>query len=411
MPAIVRTGPGGRDGRRGRFYSPWERFLPRTGGGNPQDGIFPLSDQSFVLPLTDLGSGAVRVTKAVGTGSVTFTRATQAAARLSSGLWNLAVASGTARSHYDPNGVYLGYLAEAAATQILTFPRDMTNAAWVKVGMTTAQTSTGIDGAANSCTRLTATVGGDTALETSTAAAINHTYSAYVKRVTGVGTITLKCAAATLDITALINTSTFTLVQMTDATLNAAVGFAITTIGDAIDVDCNQLETGLFASSPIPAAGTRNADVMTFPLAGNGNANSGSFYCEYQADHTFGTACTIFGTDNGTTAQFNYIGLTATNVGTYDGTTASVVQWAIPDATAYVANTAVKMAGRYQLNAAQEARNGTLGTPDVSATMPVSTTIVIGNSNAGAAQPGACIKNCRIWNSPLSNAQLQLITR
>ena len=119
--------------------------------------------ESFVLPLADLGAGAVSTTLQVGVGSPTFTRATTAWTKLASGLW-ASVASGTPRACYlganTAIGAYAGYLAEGAATQLVTPTatiRDMTQAQWVKVTMTTAKTSAGIDGVASSCTRCTAT--------------------------------------------------------------------------------------------------------------------------------------------------------------------------------------------------------------------------------------------------------------
>jgi hypothetical protein len=73
---------------------------------------------SFYAPLNDLGAGAVNLNLSRGSGSPTFTRATTATTILSNGLIG-SVASGTARSCYSPAGVYLGYLAEEARTNLL----------------------------------------------------------------------------------------------------------------------------------------------------------------------------------------------------------------------------------------------------------------------------------------------------
>ena len=94
--------------------------------------IFDNAD--FVLPLLDLGNGAVNTVLARGTGSATYTRATTAWTKLASGLWR-SVASGTARSAYiglnTAVSAYGGYFAEGAGTQLVTPTasiRDMTDA-------------------------------------------------------------------------------------------------------------------------------------------------------------------------------------------------------------------------------------------------------------------------------------------
>lgn len=264
--------------------SPVHYLLQQNAGNGGLVGL--MNSAEFILPLSDAGNGAVNLSLARGAGAATFTRATAAATKLSTGLWKLDVASGTARSSYiglnTAVGAYGGYLAEGAATQLCLDPRDMTTANWVLgATMTRAKTSTGIDGTANSATRLTggAVTGTNTILQTLLAAATSRTYSAWVRRVTGTGTITLLQGTASLDITALINSTTYTLVQLNDNELNVAYGLQIATNGDAIDVDCNQFEAGSIATTPIPAAGTRNGDMLTFPVS-NVNRITGTSYAE-----------------------------------------------------------------------------------------------------------------------------------
>lgn len=241
----------------------------------------------FALPLGDLGSGAVDTTPVrAALPTATFTRATAAAARLSTGLWKLDVATGVARSHYwdytPGSGVYTygGFISEGAATQILTAPRDMTNAAWTATNVTVAQTGTGIDGVVNSCSRLTCTTNGGTVLQTITAAATTRTYSCFIRRVTGSGTITIQQGATTLDVTASLTANGFALVQLPASVLNSVIGIVMGTSGDVILVDCNQFESGAFATTPIPAAGTRNADVLTYTFSGNADATQGTCYAD-----------------------------------------------------------------------------------------------------------------------------------
>ena len=135
--------------------------------------------------------------------------------------------------------------------------------------MTIGKTS-GIDGIANTATRLTAQANDTTILQPRTEGASTKTLSAYVKRVTGTGSIYITRNGGTnwTDITSQINGTTYTRVTLTSSVANPSIGFKIATSGDAIDVDYVQDESGAFASTPIgtTTATTRNADVLAFPL-------------------------------------------------------------------------------------------------------------------------------------------------
>lgn len=132
--------------------------------------------------------------------------------------------------------------------------RDMTNAAWTKTAITTAKTSVGADGKANSATRMTATNATNSALQGITLASTQVTVSALIKRVTGTGDVALTCDNGTTwtDISSHLNSSTFTLVQAPAQTLaNPTVGIKFSTNGDAVDVDFFQLENNPAATAPI----------------------------------------------------------------------------------------------------------------------------------------------------------------
>ena len=124
-----------------------------------------ITGTSFYLSLNDAGAGAVNTVPQYSSGSptATFTRASTAYTKLSSGLW-APVSSGIARSAYLSLGdttvsAYGGYYAEGAGIQLVTPTasiRDMTQAAWVKgATLTVALDQVGIDGAANSASSLT----------------------------------------------------------------------------------------------------------------------------------------------------------------------------------------------------------------------------------------------------------------
>lgn len=271
----------------------------RQGQGRPRGGSLfgisggqggsgtPYSEFSFFLPLGDKGGGQVDLSPffAAGSSAATYTRSTVAWTKQSNGRW-IQVASGVARSGYfgadTAVGVYGGFFVEAAGTQLVTPTasiRDMTDASWVATNITPAKTATGIDGVVNSCSTLTATAGNGTIFQTLTAAASSRVYSAFIRRRTGVGTISITQDGGSTytDITAQLNSNTFTRVILNASVLNAAFGFKITTSADAIDVDMNQFETGVYPTSPMASAGAaRNADLLLYPYAGNADGTIGT---------------------------------------------------------------------------------------------------------------------------------------
>lgn len=187
-----------------------------------------------------------------------------------------------------PAASLLGFRREAAATNNLLYCRDLSNAAWsTKTNITAAKTATGIDGIANTATTLTATATDAIILQPITLASAARCASAYVKRRTGTGTISLTQDGGSTwtDITSQINSSAYSRVQITSTLANPSVGFKISTSGDAIDVDVVQNEAGSVATSPIittTATVTRNADSLTYQTASNIDLAVGTIYSEVQ---------------------------------------------------------------------------------------------------------------------------------
>ena len=367
---------------------------------------------SFYAPLNDAGAGAVNLVLARGTGSATFTRASVATTMLSNGLIG-AVATGVARSCYSPAGIYLGYLAEGAATQLVTPTasiRDMTDASWVAVTMTTAKTSVGWDGAANSATRLTATGAGATILQTLVAAASSRTYSCGIRRVTGTGTIKLvQGATKSPDLSASLNSSTYTKVELAASVLNAAYGIEIGTSGDAIDVDFNQFEAGAFSTSRIVTAGaTRAADVLTYPTSGNALGTSGTaFAAVSDSGINYGAGgFDVLSTLNVTGG----ILLTVSNSGAlsiYDGATRTIgptvaLPWPIPK----------KIASRWSGSSSSGCIDSTLGGGSTfDGDMDFNISIAVGVRANGTTSISGTIRDGMISMQALSDGELQLITR
>lgn len=134
-----------------------------------------------------------------------------------------------------------------SATVRNLWARDMTNAAWVSSGagadITAAKDQVGMDGAANAASSLTCVNANGTRLQAITLASSVQLYYAFVKRLVGSGTIsmTVDGDVTRTDITALINSSTYSLVPIPVQTVtNPSIGFKMATPGDKIAVDFNQ---------------------------------------------------------------------------------------------------------------------------------------------------------------------------
>jgi hypothetical protein len=136
-------------------------------------------------------------------------------------------------------------LPNVVRTNIVLWCRDLTNAAWVKTTMTAALTATGIDGVVNSATKLTATAGNATVLQSPTSAAATRIQTAFIRRVTGAGNIDMTMDnGATWTTLSPAPDATFRQYKIPVQTLaNPIVGFRIVTNGDEIEVDFVQNES------------------------------------------------------------------------------------------------------------------------------------------------------------------------
>ena len=307
-----------------------------------------------------------------------------------------------------------GFLVEAAATDLLTAradARDMTTANWtLGVTMTRARTSVGMDGAANTATRLTggAVAATNTIITTITAAASSRTYSVGLKRVTGTGTISICQDGVTFtDITSQLNTSTYTVVSITASQLNAQLGIKISTNLDAIDADWNQFEAGALATSRIPTAiSTRNADVATIATGSWYNALAGTLYTEVLNPSVSGTYITASIHDGTANNQFSlYSGGTSAN---FNVDTGGVSQCAINNG-ALTLGAVAKQINFWQVNDfGGYAQNTTMGT-DAVGTIPTVTTFEIG-SRRGALQLNSTIRAIRYYPYRLPNEIAKQLT-
>jgi len=309
----------------------------------------------------------------------------------------------------------LGFRREAAATNNLLHSRDLSNAAWsTKTNVTAAKTATGLDGIANTATTLTAIAADAIILQSITLASADRCASAYVKRRTGTGTIsfTQDGGSTWIDITSLINNSTWSRVQITATLANPSVGFKISTSGDAIDVDVVQTEAGAVATSPIvttTATVTRNAESLSYQAAGNIDAALGTLFCEYSVyEETMAAPRAVIGLST-TAATANALLLHATGVATSslssgDGTTIFA-----KTGLGSAVNTKRKAAVSWGTGRSLTAKGLAPQAGAFSGTLP-STAIAPGAYTNGTFPLNGYIGPVAIYNYQMTDAQLQAIT-
>lgn len=386
-------------GQRGVFAGRSSIFAG-PGGAGPLAGTLPVPD--FWAQFSDLGAGVVDLTLTQGSGVATFTRATTAWTKLASGLWG-QVSSGAARSCYlgatTVVGAYGGFSAEELRINQCLQSRDLT-ATWTLLNATAAKDQVGIDGVTNSASSLTATLAGGSCLQTITEAATTSAYSVFLKRITGTGTITIQQGASTLDVTAQVNSSTYTRVAVAASVLNPIIGIVLGSNGDKIAVDMNQFENGAFATSPIPTTTvgvTRNADVLSYPIANVSNA-AGTAYFEFSRGPQGYTNSSRAIASTG--ASNNGIFTASTpSVNLFDGTTTitALISASATNKLAGVWGTAGIMTFADGVPGSSGAFDGDLG---------LTTALEIGGSGGALNSINACMKNVKIWKNVLTNAQI-----
>lgn len=175
------------------------------------------------------------------------------------GVWSPVAANTLRRSDK-------GALVETTSSNRAKHCRDLTQALWTKSNVTPVKDQTGIDGVANSCSRITSSAGNGTCLQAITNASDERIFSAFLKRLVGTGVVnmTMDNGSTWTDVTSSFGASGFSRVAIPAQTLaNPTVGFRLVTNGDSIAVDFTQEESAAAASSPIltgAAAVTRTID-------------------------------------------------------------------------------------------------------------------------------------------------------
>jgi hypothetical protein len=178
-----------------------------------------------------------------------------------------------------------------------------------------------------------------------------------------------------------------------------------------------QVEAGAFPTSYIPTVAstvTRNADVAS--MTGTNfsswyNATEGTVFTEYQV--TAGINQRAFAVSDGTLNNVMNILVTnaSGNGSSFVVTTAGSLVASVPSNLATQSETLYKVAGAYKVNDVNGARNGTVGTTDTSAAIPVVDRANIGSGGAASQFLNGYIQRIAYYPVRLSNDQLQALTR
>lgn len=307
----------------------------------------------------------------------------------------------------------LGLSLWLAATNRALWNRDLTNVVWVKTAMTATQDQTGIDGAGNSATRLTATAGNALVLQAVVLGSSVRAQSAYVKRITGSGTVEMTTNNGTTW-TPVTVTSVWTQVRCPLQTVtNPILGFRIVTSGDEIAVDYVQNETTRFT----PTILNTTAQVTRATHTDNSTANLSFFnplegtFCAESILMDFAAIYRCCGVSDGTVNNLVQVDIPTAAAGRLTVTDATVAQTAVFAGTV-VAGVMSKIAASYKVNYFNIATNALLSSgPDTSGTVPVGlNTLKLGMTGAGVGSFSGWIQRIRYWPKALSDQMLQTLS-
>jgi len=231
-----------------------------------------------------------------------------------------------------------------------------------------------------------------------TVAAAAHTLS-----FRGTGTITL---TGTSTAGPLVGSGVNTRVTLTFTP--TAGTLTLTISGSCTNV---QLEAGSFATSWIPTAGAsvaRAADVLT--ISSPGVDYPFTMYAEFQRLGDSGTNEALVQMDLGDDNNRALLRVTAADLTTAFLRVGGATQAEVSAGAAAALDTTYRLAGAFATNRVQSCRNGTLGTEDTVATVPATpVTIRIGSVFATSVTTFAYIRRAAVFNTALSDANLQLV--
>lgn len=397
-----------------------------------KDTLSPLiSDGTALTPdwrftFADAGAGVATITPVIGTLTPTFSRASTAWTRLSTGLW-ASVAAGSPRAYYNEAGQYMGVLLECVAvTYRGLWSRDLTNAAWVKTGApTVALTGTGIDGVANSCTAVTASAGA-TILQSYTAGSAQPwNFAPFIKRVSGTGTLEITCngGATWVDVSSSLSSTVFRQVYCGATGLaNPQWGFRFGTAGDQFLIDMANLTQGttrmITPYATTSAAVTHVADSLTYPVpsAGGRTLLAVGSVRQNPAASAAPSHAMMVDVGDGTTSNHNiaYFSPTGTSIvaSMYAG---GISQFTSSKSLTIDVDKNYTIAATTFTNNVQSAMgipaDATVSVLDTTATMPTESRMMVGAYAASSGALTGCLRRIDIWSHPLPDNTLLGLAR
>lgn len=264
---------------------------------------------------------------------------------------------------------------------------------------------TGIDGIQNTCSTLSAVSDGGAIYQNYVAAAAGKTFSVYVKRKTGTGTVSLTRdgGSSWTDVTNQITSDKFTRVairftSVTDPTCGIKLGSA----GDEIIVDCAQDETSESETSPIittTATVSRNVDLLNYSSV-NVHATTNTLYVDGQpsqdADYDRRIIAVTGATNNRAYVYY------ATKRGVYGTGSATTNTGSVP----YNLGEKVGVILRWTNGSPGEYFcNGVKADPTASNVDVTPTTVDIGLGSSGSNVLNGNVKNVKIFRRLLTDEQ------
>lgn len=383
--------------------------------GSEPDGIaFDFIDRTTIIKDTATPANDY---SGVPTGRLIITRASTGNCLNSSGVQTLAGVNEARYDHHPGTLLPRGLLLESARTNLALQSEDAATS-WTNSNITvTSNTGLGMRGT-TTADKITATAANGTHTQAIAATAVPYTYSLWLRRITGTGNIDISADGVTW-VTVPV---TMTLTRFeTTLTLTAATydpGIRIVASGDEVEWWGAQFEAGGYASSYIQTttiAVTRSADVASiagtlFPLS----QTVGTMILEVEYAGTVpasgaaqSAGIMLIGDGSGTERHR----LSANNSSDESSlSTSDAVAQASVTIAGVVANTVYKIGAVYALNDFQHVRNGVLGTPDTSGSLPTTTTLYFGGNNAGSSANTAWYRRAMYLPRRVPDAELQALT-
>lgn len=344
---------------------------------------------------------------------LTLTRADAGYAFNQSGQLTSYAADVARFDHEIGGSTKYGLLLEGARTNLCLQARDQTNASWTKSNCSTAKDQTGIDGAANSACKLTASAANGTCLQTITATGGNKCLSLYIRRVTGTGGIDITLDGGTTWVPVTI-TGAWQRFYTVQGLLNPSAGIRIQTSGDAIAVDCAQLEHNVvMPSSPMPtttASVTRGADAVSATLTSDiYQAPEFTLYTKFRMPFYAASSATYCASclDDASVSNHCRIGLDSSGVRQAFMNSAAATQVNSGAGSAVASGAIIKIATRMRANDFWTAFDGLASVRDTSGTLPAFTTLRLGSRSDGSQNLFGTIMHLKLYKVGLTDQQVQ----